>query len=596
MALNPTPAADTTPFIGEVDQHLISEGNHYRLYEKLGAHPTEVDGVQGVHFAVWAPNAQRVSVIGHFNRWNGDLNPMHLYPGCGVWELFIPGLESGTLYKYELINTQNHRLPLKSDPFAFQCEHPPGTASQVYDLEQYQWNDQQWMEHRHSQHQRDVAISIYEVHLGSWCKIPEESNRPLSYQELGDRLIPYVKSLGFTHIELLPISEHPFDGSWGYQPTGLFAATRRFGDPDEFRSFVDRCHQAGLGVILDWVAGHFPDDEHGLNQFDGTHLYEHEDPRQGRHQEWGTRIYNYGRQEVSNFLISNALFWLNKFHIDGLRVDAVASMLYLDYDRKDGEWIPNHFGGNENLEAVRFLRRLNEEVYLQFPDAFTVAEESTSWPMVSRPTDLGGLGFGYKWNMGWMNDTLRFIARDSIHRAFHQTEITFGLLYAFQENFMLPLSHDEVVHGKRSLVEKMPGDLWQKFANLRLYLSLMFAHPGKKLLFMGGEFGQINEWNHQQSLDWHLTEQHNPNHHLHCGVQYLVGDLNHLYRTLHQLHQLDHESDGFEWIDCNNHQQGIISFLRKDRAGSAVVVVCNFTPIVREQYQIGVPEEGLYQE
>ena len=579
--------------LGEVDLHLIAEGQHQRLYDKLGAHPTTLNEIYGTLFSVWAPNARRVSVVGNFNQWNGDSHPMNLNYESGIWELFIPTIEAGTIYKYEIVSSDGYLLPLKSDPFAFFAEEPPRTASIVYNLENYIWNDSEWMERRAESHHRRAPISIYELHLGSWKK---KQDKYLNYIELADELIPYVQRLGFTHIELLPINEHPFDGSWGYQPTALFAPTSRFGTPDQFREFVDRCHQAGVGVILDWVAGHFPEDQHGLIQFDGSHLYEHQDPRQGRHEEWGTLIYNFGRTEVSNFLTANALFWLEQYHIDGLRVDAVASMLYLDYNREGGDWVPNRYGSNENLDAVNFLKQLNEKIYHNFPDCVTIAEESTAWPMVSQPTSMGGLGFGFKWNMGWMNDTLEYIQRDSIHRAHHQNEITFGLLYAFHENFTLPLSHDEVVHGKRSLLNKMPGDLWQQFANLRLYLTFLYTHPGKKLLFMGGEFGQWSEWNHKQSLDWHLTEEGDPNQHYHCGLQKLVTDINHLYRNKKALHELDNEGGGFEWIDCSDHENGIISFIRKQVDGAPLITICNFTPVVRSEYRIGVPNSAHYRE
>ena len=579
--------------LGEVDLHLIAEGQHQRLYDKLGAHPTTLNEIYGTLFSVWAPNARRVSVVGNFNQWNGDSHPMNLNYESGIWELFIPTIEAGTIYKYEIVSSDGYLLPLKSDPFAFFAEEPPRTASIVYNLENYIWNDSEWMERRAESHHRRAPISIYELHLGSWKK---KQDKYLNYIELADELIPYVQRLGFTHIELLPINEHPFDGSWGYQPTALFAPTSRFGTPDQFREFVDRCHQAGVGVILDWVAGHFPEDQHGLIQFDGSHLYEHQDPRQGRHEEWGTLIYNFGRTEVSNFLTANALFWLEQYHIDGLRVDAVASMLYLDYNREGGDWVPNRYGSNENLDAVNFLKQLNEKIYHNFPDCVTIAEESTAWPMVSQPTSMGGLGFGFKWNMGWMNDTLEYIQRDSIHRAHHQNEITFGLLYAFHENFILPLSHDEVVHGKRSLLNKMPGDLWQQFANLRLYLTFLYTHPGKKLLFMGGEFGQWSEWNHKQSLDWHLTEEGDPNQHYHCGLQKLVTDINHLYRNKKALHELDNEGGGFEWIDCSDHENGVISFIRKQVDGAPLITICNFTPIVRREYRIGVPNSAHYRE
>lgn len=579
--------------LGEVDLHLIAEGQHQRLYDKLGAHPTTLNEIYGTLFSVWAPNARRVSVVGNFNQWNGDSHPMNLNYESGIWELFIPTIEAGTIYKYEIISSDGYLLPLKSDPFAFFAEEPPRTASIVYNLENYIWNDSEWMERRAESHHRRAPISIYELHLGSWKK---KQDKYLSYIELADDLIPYVQKLGFTHIELLPINEHPFDGSWGYQPTALFAPTSRFGTPDQFREFVDRCHQAGVGVILDWVAGHFPEDQHGLIQFDGSHLYEHQDPRQGRHKEWGTLIYNFGRTEVSNFLTANALFWLEQYHIDGLRVDAVASMLYLDYNREGDDWVPNRYGSNENIDAVNFLKQLNEKIYHNFPDCVTIAEESTAWPMVSQPTSMGGLGFGFKWNMGWMNDTLKYIQRDSIHRAHHQNEITFGLLYAFHENFTLPLSHDEVVHGKRSLLNKMPGDLWQQFANLRLYLTFLYTHPGKKLLFMGGEFGQWSEWNYKQSLDWHLTEEGDPNQHYHCGLQKLVADINHLYRNKRALYELDNEEGGFEWIDCSDHENGVISFIRKQVDGAPLITICNFTPIVRREYRIGVPNSAHYRE
>ncbi|MBT7005404.1 MAG: 1,4-alpha-glucan branching protein GlgB [Thiotrichales bacterium] len=579
--------------LGEVDLHLIAEGQHQRLYDKLGAHPTTLNEIYGTLFSVWAPNARRVSVVGNFNQWNGDSHPMNLNYESGIWELFIPTIEAGTIYKYEIVSSDGYLLPLKSDPFAFFAEEPPRTASIVYNLENYIWNDSEWMERRAESHHRRAPISIYELHLGSWKK---KQDKYLSYIELADDLIPYVQKLGFTHIELLPINEHPFDGSWGYQPTALFAPTSRFGTPDQFREFVDRCHQAGVGVILDWVAGHFPEDQHGLIQFDGSHLYEHQDPRQGRHKEWGTLIYNFGRTEVSNFLTANALFWLEQYHIDGLRVDAVASMLYLDYNREGDDWVPNRYGSNENIDAVNFLKQLNEKIYHNFPDCVTIAEESTAWPMVSQPTSMGGLGFGFKWNMGWMNDTLKYIQRDSIHRAHHQNEITFGLLYAFHENFTLPLSHDEVVHGKRSLLNKMPGDLWQQFANLRLYLTFLYTHPGKKLLFMGGEFGQWSEWNYKQSLDWHLTEEGDPNQHYHCGLQKLVADINHLYRNKRALYELDNEEGGFEWIDCSDHENGVISFIRKQVDGAPLITICNFTPVVRSEYRIGVPNSAHYRE
>ncbi len=579
--------------LGELDRHLMAEGRHRRIFDKLGAHPTAVEGIGGVNFAVWAPNARRVSVVGDFNAWDGRRHPMRLHPGCGVWEIFIPGLGEGTLYKFELVGADGKLLPLKSDPYAFTCEQPPRTASRVVRRGTYTWNDVEWMDGRKAANAFDAPMSVYEVHLGSWRRRPEDGNRYLSYRELAEQLVPYVRHHGFTHIELLPVNEYPFDGSWGYQPIGLFAPTSRFGTPDDFRALVDACHQAGIGIILDWVPGHFPEDSHGLAWFDGTHLYEHADPRQGRHMDWGTLIYNFGRAEVRNFLIANTLFWLEDFHIDGLRVDAVASMLYLDYSRKDGEWIPNAFGGHENLEAISFLKRLNEILYEEHPGAFTVAEDSTAWPMVSLPTYLGGLGFGFKWNMGWMHDTLRYMSKDPVHRAHHHNDMTFGLLYAFHENFVLPLSHDEVVHGKGSLLDRMAGDRWQKFANLRAYFAFMWTHPGKKLLFMGGEFAQTAEWDHDTSLNWHLTSDP-----LHAGMQAVIRDLNAFYRRTPPLFRADFEPAGFAWIDCCNPEQSVLAYLRRDPAhpGGEVVVIANLTPVVRPNYRLGVPREGFYTE
>jgi 1,4-alpha-glucan branching enzyme len=580
------------PVLGDVDIHLLSEGNHFRTFDKLGAHVKTVDGVSGVLFAVWAPNARRVSVVGTFNDWDGRRHPMRVHPGCGIWEIFIPELGDGVLYKYEIKAQNGNVMPLKADPYASFMEQAPGTASIVYGLEDYTWSDDAWMSRRAETARCQDPISIYEVHLGSWRRNPDEDLRSLSYLELADELVPYVKDLGFTHIELLPVSEFPFEGSWGYQPIGLFAPTSRFGPPNDFRVFVERCHEAGIGVILDWVVGHFPEDTHGLGQFDGTHLYEHADPRLGRHADWGTLIYNFGRVEVANYLLSNALFWLEAYHIDGLRVDAVASMLYLDYSRNHGEWIPNVFGGNENLEAIAFLKRLNELVYGRHPGAFTVAEESTAWPMVSRPTYVGGLGFGYKWNMGWMHDTLRYMSRDPIYRQHHQDDLTFGLLYAFQENFVLPLSHDEVVHGKGSLIGRMTGDKWQRLANLRLYYAFMFTHPGKKLLFMGGEFAQENEWNHNASLDWHLLQDKG-----HEGVLALVRDLNRLYRDEPVLHSRDFDPEGFSWVECHDHQRSVVAFRRNGMNNAEhIFVVCNFTPVVRTDYRLGVTSAGRYGE
>ncbi|TCJ20769.1 1,4-alpha-glucan branching protein GlgB [Rubrobacter taiwanensis] len=577
------------PTLGELDVYLLGEGSHLRLYEKLGAHLTEIGGVRGVRFAVWAPNARRVSVVGDFNAWDGRRHAMRLHPGVGVWEIFIPGVEEGALYKYEIKGKSGELLPLKADPCGFRAERPPGTASIVHDLSRYEWGDGEWMAGRAGRNALDAPIAIYEVHLGSWRR--KEGNRYLTYRELAEELVPYVREMGYTHVEFLPPTEHPFDGSWGYQPVGLFAPTSRFGTPDDFKYLVDSLHRAEIGVIVDWVPAHFPEDPHGLGYFDGTHLYEHADPRRGRHMDWGTLVFNYGRNEVRNYLISNALFWLSEYHIDALRVDAVASMLYLDYSRGEGEWVPNEYGGNEDLEAVAFIRRLNELVYEQHPDAATIAEESTAWPMVSRPTYLGGLGFGYKWNMGWMHDTLEYMSRDPIHRSYHHDRLTFGLIYAFNENFILPLSHDEVVHGKGSLIGKMPGDEWQRFANLRLYYAFMYGHPGKQLLFMGGEFAQSSEWDHDRSLDWHLLEH--PNHR---GVQALVRDLNELYRTEPALHEQDFVPEGFEWVDASDSANSVISFLRKSRSGDPVLIVCNFTPVVRHGYRVGAPAGGCYAE
>ncbi len=577
--------------LGEVDVYLLAEGRHRRLYEKLGAHPRTVDGVEGVSFAVWAPNATRCSVVGDFNHWDGRAHVMRKRLECGVFEIFVPGVRKGTHYKYELLGPRGELLPLKADPVGFRAQHPPETASVVTGLVDHAWSDGAWMGGRARRHDRAAPISIYEVHLGSWMRVPEEGGRYLSYAELAERLVPYVKEMGFTHIELMPISEYPFDGSWGYQPVGLFAPTIRHGTPEEFASFVDTCHRHDIGVIIDWVPGHFPTDAHGLARFDGTELYEHADPRQGFHQDWNTLIYNYGRNEVCNFLIANALYWLDRFHIDGLRVDAVASMLYLNYSRNEGEWVPNKYGGNENIEAVAFLRELNELIYGEYPGAVTIAEESTAWPAVSRPTYLGGLGFGYKWNMGWMHDTLAYVGREPVFRKFHQNDLTFGLLYAFSENFILPLSHDEVVHGKGSLLGRMKGDRWQRFANLRAYFGFMWSHPGKKLVFMGGEIGQEREWNHDGSIDWHLLDDD-----LHRGMQRLVRDLNAVYRELQALHALDAEAAGFEWIDASDSEQSVVTYVRRGASGEVAVVACNFTPVVRHGYRIGMPVAGRYSE
>jgi len=572
--------------LGALDLYLLGEGTHQRIYDALGAHIVELEGIGGVRFAVWAPNAHRVSVVGEFNDWDGRRHTMRFHPGTGVWELFVASLPPGSLYKYELLDARGHLLPLKNDPLGNFYTGPPGNASVVY-TSRYEWNDDEWMAGRTDTPDLDRPISIYEVHAGSWRRRGDEGNRQFTYREMADELLAYVVDMGFTHIEFLPLNEHPFDGSWGYQPIGIYAATYRFGEPDDFRYFVDRCHARGVGVIVDWVPAHFPRDPHGLVRFDGTALYEHEDPRKGEHADWGTLVFNYGRREVVNYLIGSALYWIDEYHIDGLRVDAVASMLYLDYSRDVDEWIPNEFGGNENLEAVAFLRRLNEAVHAHGGETF--AEESTSWPGVSRPTYTGGLGFTYKWNMGWMNDTLKYMSEQPIHRKHHHDSMTFGLVYAFNENFLLPLSHDEVVHGKRSLIGRMPGDEWQRFANLRAYYGAMFAYPGKKLLFMGNEFAQFDEWNHDQSLDWHL---------LGCeanrGVQTLIRDLNHLYRDTPALHEVDFESAGFEWIDWQDSDNSVLTWIRRARNGDFVVSVSNFTPVVRYHYRIGLPGGGRY--
>ncbi|HEX3952496.1 MAG TPA: 1,4-alpha-glucan branching protein GlgB [Stellaceae bacterium] len=581
-----------SPVLGELDVHLLVEGNHLASYQKLGAHPVVHDGVEGIAFAVWAPNAQRVSVVGDFNSWDGRRMPMRRRHAGGLWELFIPGLRPRHLYKYELVAADGVVLPLKADPVAQQAEPPPGTASVVAAPSRHVWQDGAWMGERWRRNERDAPISIYEVHLGSWRRNLAQGGRYLSYRELAEQLVPYVADLGFTHIEVLPITEYPFDGSWGYQPISLFAPTVRYGQPDDFRVFVDACHRAGLGLWLDWVPGHFPTDAHGLGRFDGTALYEHADPRQGMHRDWNTLIYNYGRREVANFLLSSALYWMREYHIDGLRVDAVASMLYLDYSRNAGEWVPNMYGGRENLDAIAFLKRMNELVFGESTGATTAAEESTAWPMVSRPIYVGGLGFGFKWNMGWMHDTLNYMSMDPIHRKYHHNNLTFGLLYAYHENFILPLSHDEVVHGKGSLIGKMPGDRWQKFANLRAYFAFMWTHPGKKLLFMGGEFAQEREWNHDIGLDWHLLGDK-----LHAGVHNLMRDLNWLYREMPALHRLDCDPEGFSWIDAANGAESVLSYVRRGRdPHELAVIVCNFTPVPRYDYRIGVPRPGRYAE
>jgi 1,4-alpha-glucan branching enzyme len=580
--------------LGDLDLQLIGEGTHYRLYDKLGARQAVLDGEEGVVFAVWAPNAAHVSVVGDFNHWDGRSHPMRQHPKQGVWELFVPGVGAGQRYKFEIHSSSGELLALKSDPLAFTFEaEEPRTASVVCRLDGYAWGDGAWLEERARRQSLDRPIAIYEVHLGSWMRVPEAGNRFLTYAELAGRLAEYVTRMGYTHVEFLPVSEHPFYGSWGYQPLGLFAPTRRYGSPHEFMGFVDRLHQAGIGVILDWVPAHFPDDPHGLAYFDGTHLYEHADPRQGRHPEWDTRVYNFGRTEVANYLIASALFWLDRYHVDGLRVDAVASMLYLDYGRPDGAWVANPQGGRENLDAVAFVRRLNTIAYARYPGVMMIAEESTAWPMVSRPVSAGGLGFGFKWNMGWMHDMLDYMSRDPVHRRHHHQRLTFGLLYAWHENFILPLSHDEVVYGKGSLHRKMPGDDWQKFANLRVLYGFMYGHPGKKLLFMGGEFGQTREWYHESSLDWDLLEA-GP---YHAGVQRLVCDLNRVYRAEPALHEVDFEPAGFEWMDCDDAERSIVAFVRRARdPRRLVLVVSNFTPVPRPGYRVGVPEPGYYRE
>ncbi|MFO1463303.1 MAG: 1,4-alpha-glucan branching protein GlgB [bacterium] len=582
---DPKPALS---LLQDQDFYLFNEGNHGRLYQKLGAQLVAQDGVPGVHFAVWAPDAEAVSVVGDFNRWDPQANPMHPLRSSGLWGCFVPRLQAGALYKYRIRSRVHGQVLEKSDPLAFACELPPRTASQVWDL-RYAWGDQDWMRQRGSRQHLQAPISIYELHLGSWRRRWEAGSRPLSYRELAEELVDYVKGLGFTHVEFLPVMEHPFTGSWGYQVTGYFAATRRYGDPQDLMFLIDRLHQNGIGVILDWVPSHFPNDPHGLGRFDGTALYEHEDPRQGLHPDWDSLIFNYGRNEVRSFLLSSALFWLDRFHADGLRVDAVASMLYLNYSREAGDWIPNRYGGNENLEAIEFLRRLNQLVYREYPDVQTIAEESSAWPMVSRPTHLGGLGFGLKWDMGWMHDSLRYLSKDPVHRKFHHEDLTFRMLYAFQENFCLPLSHDEVVHHKGSLLAKMPGDDWQKFANLRLLLGWMYAQPGKKLLFMGGEFGCWNEWDHDGALDWRLLDY--PNHR---GVQRWVQDLNGLYRREAACHAWDCDPRGFEWVDCHDAEQSIVSLLRRAPDAPSLMAVANFTPVPRFHYRVGMPSAGVW--
>ena len=576
----------------DFDLHLLGEGTHARAYEKLGAHVGVHEGQAGTHFAVWAPNAKGVSVVGDFNGWNPSAAPMTPSSSGGLWETFLPGVGVGAIYKYAIASKLNGYKVDKADPYGFAAEIRPQTASKVCDLSGYTWADNDWMARRKQKNAADAPISIYEVHLGSWMRVPDEGNRWLTYAEIAEKLADYVSEMGYTHVELLPVSEHPFDGSWGYQTVGYFAPTSRFGSPHDFMALVDTLHQRGIGVLLDWVPAHFPRDEHGLGYFDGTHLYEHADPRKGLHQDWDTFIFNYGAPGVCSFLISNAVFWLDKYHIDGLRVDAVASMLYLDYSRPPGQWLPNQFGGRENLEAITLLRRINDQVHADFPDVIMTAEDSTAWPLVSRPTKIGGLGFDYKWDLGWMHDTLDYFGKTPFDRKNHHDRLTFRLLYAFNENFILPLSHDEVVHGKGSLINKMPGDTWQKFANLRLLLGAMFSQPAKKLMFMGCEFGQWSEWNHDVSLDWHLL-----NEPANAGLKRWVRDLNTTYRGFPALHELDCRPEGFSWIDCNDVEQSVLCYLRKSASSPDwILIVCNFTPEPRHNYRIGVPRPGHWEE
>jgi 1,4-alpha-glucan branching enzyme len=582
---------ETASLITDNDLYLFNEGSHFQLYDKLGAHVVNPEGVSATQFAVWAPKAAQVFVMGDFNGWNKHSDPLYPNGQSGIWEGFFPGIGNGTLYKYHIVSRFNDYRVDKADPFSIFNEIPPKTASIVWDLD-YQWGDQEWMTSRRQRNALDKPMAIYEMHIGSWRRVAEQSNRSLSYRELAPLLADYLERLGYTHVEFLPIMDHPFFGSWGYQITGYFAPSGNYGTPQDLMYLVDTLHQRGIGVILDWVPSHFPADEHGLAFFDGTHLYEHADPRQGYHPEWKSYIFNYGRKEIQSFLISNALFWLHHYHIDGLRVDAVASMLYLDYARKPGEWIPNQYGGRENIEAINFLRRLNEEVYKNHSDVQTIAEESTSWPMVSRPNYVGGLGFGLKWDMGWMHDTLEYMSQDPIYRRYHHNRLTFRMIYAFHENFVLPLSHDEVVYGKRSLIGKMPGDDWQKFANLRALFGYMYAQPGKKLLFMGGEFGQWREWVHDGSLDWDLLK-----YPLHAGLQRWVQDLNRLYRSEPALHEMDCDPAGFEWIDCDDADSSTVTLIRKGKSSSTIILVaCNFTPVPRYSYRLGSPRSGSWQE
>ena len=579
-------------FLTGWDLGLLADGTHDRSYESLGAHAAERHGERGTRFAVWAPNADYVAVIGEFNDWNRDSDPMYRRAGSGVWETLVPSAGDGHLYKYFVRSSRHGFQAEKADPYAFASETGPRTASRICRLDTHAWGDGQWMAERAARNRHDAPLAIYEVHLGSWMRVPDEGDRWLTYAELASRLADYVTEMGFTHVELLPVTEHPFGGSWGYQTTGYFAPTSRFGEPREFMAFVDVLHRQGVGVILDWAPAHFPADAHGLADFDGTALYEHSDPRLGRHPHWDTLIFNYGRPEVANFLRSSAMFWLDKYHIDGIRVDAVASMLYRDYGREHDQWVPNRYGGRESIEAIDFLRKLNERVYARFPDVLTIAEESTAWPHVSRPTSHGGLGFGFKWNMGWMNDVLAYMREDPLHRKHHHNKLTFSMLYAYHENFVLPFSHDEVVHLKGSMLHKMPGEDWQKFANLRLLYTYMYAHPGKKLLFMGNEIAQRSEWNHDRSLDWHLLRRP-----AHLGVQRLIADLNRLYRSRAALHRTDFEDRGFSWVDCEDQEASVVSFLRNGlEEGESLLVVCHFTPVVREGYRLGVPRPGSWKE
>jgi 1,4-alpha-glucan branching enzyme len=579
------------PVITDYDLHLFNEGNHHTIYEKLGAHILNIKGISGTLFSVWAPCAKRVSVVGNFNQWDGRRHQMRCLGSSGVWEIFIPGIGQGEIYKYEIKTPQN-QLYVKSDPYAFYSELRPHTASVVYNIDTYKWSDEKWLEERENSNLFEKPVSIYEVHLGSWARVPGEGNRCLTYRELADNLVDYVKKMGYTHIELLPVSEHPFDGSWGYQITGYYSVTSRYGKPEDFMYLIDQCHKNGIGVIIDWVPAHFPKDAHGLARFDGTALYEHYNMSQGEHPDWGTHIFNYGRHEVRNFLISNAVFWLEKYHIDGLRVDAVASMLYLDYGKKEGEWVRNRWGGKENVDAIEFMRQLNTTIFKYFPGVMMIAEESTSWSLVSKPPYVGGLGFSFKWNMGWMNDFIKYISMDPIYRKYHHNSLTFSIMYAFSENFILVLSHDEVVHGKCSMINKMPGDYWQKFAGLRVCYGYMYGHPGKKLLFMGGEFGQFTEWDYQRSLDWHLLE-----YEMHKKLQRYIIDLNKLYKEEKAMYELDFSGEGFEWIDCNDADHSIVSFIRKGKDyRNMLIFVCNFTPVTHYNYRIGVPFDIYYKE